>query len=248
MPIQIKKVCWDIPDNIGSCYTTRIGGYSKGSYGHANLSYDVGDTRTTVKKNRAELKKNLGLDHEPAWMKQIHSSYVRKVTESNKDLVCDACYTSTPGLACAVLSADCLPILICNSAGTKVGVIHSGWRGLSSGIITKFITRFSKDPQDIICWIGPSISAGNYPVREDVYKKLIKISPKIFAKYGNDRWKSPDRIWKLDMKLAAKIILKAQGVSKIFTDDMCTYQNSNLYYSYRGENNTGRIASLIWIK
>ena len=80
MPIQIKKIGWDIPDTIGSCHTTRIGGCSKGTYGHANLSYDVGDTRTTVKKNRSELKKTLGLDQEPAWMKQIHSSYVRKVT------------------------------------------------------------------------------------------------------------------------------------------------------------------------
>ena len=174
-------------------------------------------------------------------MKQIHSSYIRKVIDSNKDLVCDACYTSSPGLACAVLSADCLPILICNSAGTKVGVIHSGWRGLSSGIITKFITRFSKNPKDIICWIGPSISPDNYLIREDVYKKLIKISPKIFTKYDHERWK-------LDLKLAAKILLKEKGVTKIYTDDMCTYQNSNLYYSYRSENNTGRIASLIWIK
>ena len=241
MPIQIKKIKWDVPANIGSCYTTRIGGYSKNKFGHSNLSYDVGDARTSVKKNRGELKKSLGLDQEPVWMKQIHSSYIRKVNDSSKDLVCDACYTSSPGLACAVLSADCLPILMCNSAGTKVGVIHSGWRGLSSGIITKFVARFSKNPKDIICWIGPSISPDNYLIREDVYKKLIKISPKIFTKHDHERWK-------LDLKLAAKILLKDKGVTKIYTDDMCTYQNSNLYYSYRNENNTGRIASLIWIK
>ena len=241
MPIQIKKIPWDVPDNIGCCYTTRIGGYSKNKFGHSNLSYDVGDSRVSVRKNREELKKTLGLTEEPVWMKQIHSSYIRKVIDSKKDLVCDACYTSTSGLACSVLSADCLPILICNSSGTKVGVIHAGWRGLANGIITKFVTRFTKNPEDLICWIGPSISADNYLVREDVHKKLSKISTKIFTKYDNERWK-------LDLKSAAKMLLKSKGVTKIYTDDMCTYQNSNLYYSYRGENNTGRIASLIWIK
>ena len=241
MPIQIKKVTWDAPDNIGCCYTTRIGGYSKNKFSHSNLSYDVGDSRVNVRKNREELKKSLNLEYEPVWMKQIHSSYIRKVTESTKDLVSDSCYTSTIGLACAVLSADCLPILVCNSSGSKVGVIHTGWRGLANGIIPKFITRFSKNPKDVICWIGPSISPDNYLVREDVYKKLIKISSKIFTKHDTERWN-------LDLKLAAKMLLKSKGVNKIFTDDMCTYQNSNLYYSYRGENNTGRIASLIWIK
>ncbi len=241
MPIQIKKVTWDAPDNIGCCYTTRIGGYSKNKFSHSNLSYDVGDSRVNVRKNREELKKSLNLEYEPVWMKQIHSSYIRKVTESSKDLVSDSCYTSTIGLACAVLSADCLPILLCNSSGSKVGVIHTGWRGLANGIIPKFITRFSKNPKDVICWIGPSISPDNYLVREDVYKKLIKISSKIFTKHDTERWN-------LDLKLAAKMLLKSKGVNKIFTDDMCTYQNSNLYYSYRGENNTGRIASLIWIK
>ena len=241
MPIQIKKVTWDAPDNIGCCYTTRIGGYSKNKFSHSNLSYDVGDSRVNVRKNREELKKSLNLEYEPVWMKQIHSSYIRKVTESTKDLVSDSCYTSTIGLACAVLSADCLPILLCNSSGSKVGVIHTGWRGLANGIIPKFITRFSKNPKDVICWIGPSISPDNYLVREDVYKKLIKISSKIFTKHDTERWN-------LDLKLAAKMLLKSKGVNKIFTDDMCTYQNSNLYYSYRGENNTGRIASLIWIK
>ena len=213
MPIQIKKVSWDAPDNIGCCYTTRIGGHSKNKFGHSNLSYDVGDSRVSVKKNREELKKSLDLAYEPVWMKQIHSSYIRKVTETTKDLVSDSCYTSTQGLACAVLSADCLPILVCNSSGSKVGVIHTGWRGLANGIIPKFITRFSKKPKDIICWIGPSISPANYLVREDVYKKLIKISTKIFTKHDTERWN-------LDLKLAAKMLLKSKGVNRIFTDDM----------------------------
>ena len=116
-----------------------------------------------------------------------------------------------------------------------------GWRGLHNGIITKFIKKFSKNPSDLICWIGPSISQNNYLVREDVYKKLSIISSTIFNRIDEEHWG-------LDLKKAAKIFLKDLGVKKIFTDEMCTYQSANLYYSYRGETNTGRIASLIWIE
>ncbi len=241
MPIQIKKVNWECPDNIKAIHTTRIGGFSKGHFKHSNLSFDVGDGQANVKKNRKELKELLNLELEPCWMKQIHSSYIKKVANSVDGIVCDASYTQTKGLACAVLSADCLPILVCDKLGSKVGVIHVGWRGLNNGIIKKFINRFSKSPNDIICWIGPSISSVNYVVREDVYKKLSKITPKMFHQLDEEHWN-------LDLKIGAKSILKKIGVKKIFSDDMCTFQNSNLYYSYRRENNTGRIASLIWIE
>ena len=130
---------------------------------------------------------------------------------------------------------------LCNKHGTKVGVIHAGWRGLHNGIITKFIKKFSNDPSELICWIGPSISQNNYLVREDVYNKLSTISSTIFNRIDEEHWG-------LDLKKSAKIFLKDAGVKKIFTDEMCTYQSANLYYSYRGENNTGRIASLIWIE
>ena len=241
MPIQIKKVNWECPDNIKAFHTTRIGGSSKGLFKYSNLSFDVGDGQTNVKKNRKELRQLLKLDVDPCWMKQIHSSYVKKVVSSVNDIVCDASYTQTKGLACAVLSADCLPILICDKLGTKVGVIHVGWRGLHNGIIKKFINKFSKSPKDIICWIGPSISPVNYVVREDVYKKLSKITPKMFNQLDDEHWN-------LDLRFGAKIVLKSLGIKKIYSNDMCTFQNSNLYYSYRRENNTGRIASLIWIE
>jgi|TARA_B110000261_G_C12998325_1_gene323169 YfiH family protein len=241
MPIQIKPVIWEVPSNIKAFSTTRIGGFSKGEYKDSNLSLDVGDEQTHVKKNRRDIKKSLNLTMEPCWMKQIHSATIKKVKQSVSGLVCDGSYTDTVGLPCAVLSADCLPILVCNKDGTKVGVIHAGWRGLDNGIITKFIKKFSKDPSEIICWIGPSISQNNYLVREDVYKKLSTISPAIFNRIDEEHWG-------LDLKKAAKVFLKDAGVEKIFTDEMCTYQSANLYYSYRGETNTGRIASLIWIE
>ena len=130
--------------------------------------------------------------------------------------------------------------MICNNAGTFAGVIHVGWRGLENGIIKKFISKFPQ-PKNLLCWIGPSISSKHYLVREDVYRKLQSLSPDIFRQVDKEHWS-------LDLAKAAKIILKAQGVNKIFADKMCTFENSNLYYSYRRQSNTGRIASLIWIE
>ena len=210
MPIQIKPVIWEVPKNIKAFSTTRIGGYSKGEFKGSNLSLDVGDEQTNVRKNRRDISKSLNLSMEPCWMKQIHSSTIRKVTEPTSGLVCDGSYTNVVGLPCVVLSADCLPILVCNKQGTKVGVIHSGWRGLHNGIITKFIKRFSNNPSELICWIGPSITPSNYLVREDVHKKLSNISSKIFNKVDDEHWG-------LDLKKGAKIFLKAAGVKKIYT-------------------------------
>ena len=156
------------------------------------------------------------------------------------NIVCDGSYTTSQAIVCAVLSADCLPILICNNAGTFAGVIHVGWRGLENGIIKKFISKFNQ-PKNLLCWIGPSICPKHYLVIEDVYKKLLKISPDIFIQVDKEHWS-------LDLAKAAKILLKSQGVNKIFVNKMCTFENSNLYYSYRRQNNTGRIASLIWIE
>lgn len=240
MTVETKSVIWDAPKNIKAYHTTRIGGFSRKHCQFSNMSNDVGDLQNCVKKNRNDIKNSLQLPSEPNWMKQIHGSAIKKITKPLKNIVCDGSYTTSQAIVCAVLSADCLPILICNSAGTFVGVIHVGWRGLENGIIKKFISKFPQ-PKNLLCWIGPSISSKHYLVREDVYRKLESLSPDIFRQVDKEHWS-------LDLAKAAKIILKAQGVSKIFIDKMCTFENSNLYYSYRRQSNTGRIASLIWIE
>jgi hypothetical protein len=240
MTVETKLVIWDAPKNIKAYHTTRIGGFSKKHCQFSNMSNDVGDLQNYVKKNRNDIKNSLQLPSEPSWMKQIHGTTIKKITKPLKNIVCDGSYTTSQAIVCAVLSADCLPILVCNNAGTFAGVIHVGWRGLENGIIKKFISKFTQ-PKNLLCWIGPSISSKHYLVREDVYRKLQSLSPDIFRQVDKEHWS-------LDLAKAAKIILKAQGVNKIFVDKMCTFENSNLYYSYRRQSNTGRIASLIWIE
>jgi len=239
--IETKKIKWSAPPNIHAYYTTRIGGYSKSKYKYSNLSLDVGDTPSNVLKNRSDVKNSLKLPAEPCWMKQIHGLTIREMKAQNSGMICDGSFTSQSGIVCAVLSADCLPILITNISGTFAGVIHVGWRGLEKKLIQKFIKNISNKPNTLIAWIGPSISQKHYPIQEDVYKKLKYISQEIFQKHDNQHWN-------LDLSLAAQMILKSEGISNIHTEKMCTYGNSNLFYSYRRENNTGRIASLIWIE
>ena len=240
MKVETKLVIWDAPKNIKAYHTTRIGGFSRKHCQFSNMSNDVGDLQNHVKKNRNDIKNSLQLPSEPNWMKQIHGSSIKKITKPLKNIVCDGSYTTSQAIVCAVLSADCLPILVCNNAGTFVGVIHVGWRGLENGIIKKFISKFTQ-PKNLLCWIGPSISSKHYLVKEDVYRKLQSLSSDIFVQVDKEHWS-------LDLAKAAKIILNTQGVNKIFVDKMCTFENSNLYYSYRRQSNTGRIASLIWIE
>ena len=237
--IEIKKIEWNAPDNVKAFITTRIGGSSKGVYKSANLSLDVGDSKSAVMKNREEVRRTLNLPSEPSWMKQIHGTNIQYLNAPKKNIMCDGSYTDQTGVVCSVLSADCLPIMMCDKLGTKIGVLHVGWRGLDKDLIQKFIKKFKVKPQNLCVWVGPSISPKNYPVREDVYLRVIKISAKIF--------KGIDRIhWALNLAMAAKVILKAEGVNNIFEDKTCTFDSSNLYYSFRRDNVTGRMASLIW--
>ena len=237
--IETKKIEWNAPENVKAFITTRIGGASKNIYNSANMSLDVGDSKSAVMKNREEIRRTLNLPSEPSWMKQINGTNIQYLNAPKKNIMCDGSYTDQPGVVCSVLSADCLPIMMCDKLGRKVGVLHVGWRGLDKDLIQKFIKKFKVKPEDLCVWIGPSISSSNYPVREDVYAKLKKISTKIFKKIDGTHWT-------LDLAMSAKIILKDERINNVFEDKTCTFDSANLYYSFRRDNITGRMASLIW--
>ena len=241
MDVQIRKIAWGAPKNIIAYHSTKIGGWSSGAFEFSNMSLDVGDNPKDVIKNRDSMAKQLNLNTKPVFMKQIHSATVRVAKSPSDNLVCDSCYTSVRGLPLAVLSADCLPIIIASNNGDKIGVIHAGWRGLASGIIQKFLKRFARNPKDVVVWVGPSINPENYIISEDVFNKLSKISTKFFSRTKDIG------AWHLDLKYVAKIILKQAGVEQIFLENICTFSNPDQYYSYRRENQTGRIVSIICI-
>ena len=239
--VEIKKVEWNAPDNVKAIISTRIGGFSKGEYKFSNMSLDVGDAKSAVVKNREDIQRTLNLPSEPSWMRQIHGTNIEYLESPKKNIICDGSYTDQRGVVCAILSADCLPIMMCDRFGKKIGVLHVGWRGIGKDLIQKFIKKFKVKPEDLCVWIGPSISPKNYIVREDVYIKVKKISTKVVKKID-------ELYWSLNLSMAAQIILQKARVSNIFIDKTCTFDSANLYYSFRRENITGRMVSLIWME
>jgi YfiH family protein len=233
---------WDAPPGIKAGITTRKGGCSIAPYDGFNLALHVGDKESDVKQNRKYLKDNLSLIHEPIWLNQVHKSRVIK-TGFNQNNVADGIISDTPQVPCAILIADCVPLLICNSNGNKVGAIHVGWRGLVSGIIDNAIHQFGSSPEDLLIWIGPHIRDHHYEVGRDVFDACVNLDKDLKTGFTT---KDQDH-WHANLELMIKIILNKHGIYRVFNTSYCTYKDADLFYSYRRDGVTGRMASMIWI-
>lgn len=246
--------CYAKPDNVQAYTTLTTGGFSKGDYSQFNLASHVGDDLQAVRANRAKLVKDLKLPSEPVWLDQVHSNSVIVVDENTDipaagvaDLTsaiqADASITHRKGVVCAVLTADCLPVFFCNRSGTEVAVAHAGWRGLHAGIISNTIKTMKSLPEDIQVSLGPAIGVKAFEVGEDVYHAFMDKKNKnqsAFTKAKKDHYYC--NIYKL-----AITELQSIGVTQIAGGNYCTYSESEKFYSYRRQQNTGRIASIIWM-
>ncbi|MBL78901.1 MAG: hypothetical protein CMH70_02505 [Nitrosomonadaceae bacterium] len=235
---------WPAPSNIQAIFTTRIGGISKGPYESFNLGDHVGDTLASVNHNRAELFESL--PSKPKWLNQMHGSRPIWV---DKDIDClqgDAALSKTKNIVCAILTADCLPIFLCDEAGTVVGIAHAGWRGLIAGVIQKTVTEMRKECGHIIAYLGPAIGPKYFEIGEEVRCSFIKqdtISTSAFIPCNGTNKKK----WLANIFLLARQKLIKAGVTKIYSHEECTYSNSDKFFSYRRDGNTGRMAGLIWL-
>lgn len=242
--MSIIDIRWDAAANTKACFTTRRDGFSKTPYDQFNLAAHVGDDPEAVKANRQKLVTQLNLPNEPLWLEQCHGTTVVKAEEASGTPTADASYTTEPGQVCAVLTADCLPILIGDKKGRAAAAIHAGWRGLLNGVIENTLKAVDLPGEDLIAWFGPAISQSVYEVDSDLRDQFItedKQADRCFLAKGNDKWMA--NIYDL-----AKIRLKRYNISQINGGTFCTYQQSSLFYSYRRDNGeTGRIASLIWL-
>tara|TARA_B100000686_G_scaffold352622_1_gene455277 strand:+ start:2042 stop:2779 length:738 start_codon:yes stop_codon:yes gene_type:complete len=235
---------WPAPANIQALFTTRIGGISQGPYESFNLGAHVGDKISAVNHNRSKLFESL--PSEPKWLNQIHGSkpiWVDKHTNSFKG---DAALSKTKNIVCAVLTADCLPIFLCDETGTVVGIAHAGWRGLISGVIEKTIAEMRKECSYIIAYLGPAIGPNYFEIGEEVRNSFIK-QDKISTSAFIPRSGSNKRKWLANIFLLAHQRLIKAGVTKIYSHEECTYSNSDKFFSYRRDGNTGRMAGLIWL-
>ena len=236
---------WPAPNNIAAISTTREGGVSQAPFASLNLGLHVGDQQNDVLTNRQRLATHLPAA--PVWLNQVHSSDVVVVdAQFNLQQKCsaDALYTQLKNQPLAIMTADCLPILLSSQCGSEVAAIHGGWRGLHAGIIANTLNCFSCPAEHIIAWFGPAIGATKFEVGSEVrtlFCEQLTAHTHAFAAQGEGKYLA-------DIYRLAKEQLLHLGISNISGGEHCTVSNAKQFFSYRRDGQTGRMASLIWRK
>lgn len=234
---------WPAPVSVRACSTTRIGGVSEAPYDGLNLGEHVGDDPRRVRENRRRLRAALDLPSEPLWLRQVHGPRVCDARDVVPDTEADGCVAFGPGPVCAVMTADCLPVLFCDRDGTRVGIAHAGWRGLAAGVLEATVHALDCEPSGLLAWLGPAIGPQSFEVGHEVRSAFVEHDPACGAAFVP----SPNRRWLADLNALARLRLSAVGLSSVFGGGLCTYLDSSRFYSYRREARTGRMASLIWL-
>lgn len=255
--VELIRPNWPAPDNVHAFTTTRRGGFSKAPFDSFNLGAYAGDELRSVIQNRQLLEALL--PQSPCWIKQIHGTRVVSVQGSNLGihdnvLEADASFTQTPQTVLSILSADCMSVLFTNRLGTAVAAAHAGWRGLCDGVLENTVHSFlsaqlNQTPDQLMAWIGPSISAPCYEVGSEVRDAFLRAADKRKHSLSDDcfqKSQSGEQKYWADLPRIARERLQGMGILDIYGGDICTYSDPERFYSYRRQNPTGRFASLIW--
>jgi hypothetical protein len=233
---------WSAPAQIRACCTTRSGGVSQQPYDSLNLGLHVGDRADHVLQNRRRLREQLLLPADPCWINQTHGVEVVTLEQDDKRDA-DAAITRETGRIAVVMTADCLPILLCDRAGSEVAAIHAGWRGLQGGVIQSTLAAMHSSPQQLMAWIGPGITQASFEVGDEVYTAFVDVLPGAASCFSANQ---PGH-WLCDLAGLAAAVLRRGGVEEVSQSSHCSYRDAEMFYSYRRETVTGRMASLIWI-
>lgn len=243
---------WPAPDNIAAFTTTRLGGHSIAPYQQFNLAEHVHDQPSAVASNRQLLLQSAKGLSRIQWLDQVHGTAIIEAdmtTEAMVGLRADASITSVAGLACAVLTADCLPLLVCDRAGHQVAAIHAGWRGLVAGVVEATCAKFKAQNNELLVWFGPAISLSNFEVGEEVRRVFIERAAKSLQQQTSDVFVpnyNKQGHYFADLYQLARIRLNAIGVTNIYGGGLCSFNDSERFYSYRRDGETGRMATLIY--
>ncbi len=235
---------WPAPLHVRAASTTRAGGVSVGAYRSLNLADHVGDRPEAVQRNRALLREGLALPNDPRWLQQVHGRTVVQTEGGATGSQADGSSTDRPGLVCAVLTADCLPVLLCDRRGERVVAVHAGWRGLAGGVIEAGLDALQCPGGDVLAWLGPCIGQQAFAVGGEVRAAFLSEHPEAESAF---RPSQPNH-WLADLAKLARLRLKRRGVYALFGGHWCTYSDSQGFFSYRREGVTGRMASLIWLQ
>jgi YfiH family protein len=233
---------WPVSKKVRSFITSRNGGFSGASYSSMNLGEHVGDFADSVTKNRELLR--TFLPSEPVWLKQVHGVQVIEAHPHLKYPEADAAFSKQRGIVCSVMTADCLPVLLCDEDASIVAAAHAGWRGLCAGVIEQTVSAMKIAPARLYAYLGPAIGPHAFEVGVEVREAFIKIAveaAQAFKPYSENKYLA-------DLYLLARQRLSKLGVNRIYGDARrCTYQEKETFFSYRRDGKTGRMASLIWL-
>jgi len=234
---------WPAPGRVRAVSTTRVGGVSVVPYASFNLALHVGDQAQAVTENRRRLQGMCGLARSPSWLSQVHGTVVVEADDFAEVPTADAAYSTIAGAACVVMTADCLPVLFADDAGTCVAAAHAGWRGLLGGVLEATIARLPVARERLVAWMGPAIGPAAFEVGAEVRDAfLARDSAAIHAFVAGNNGR-----WLCDLYALARMRLAAHGVTNVFGGELCTYSDPERFYSFRRDGVTGRMASMIWL-
>ena len=233
---------WPVPAHVRALQTTRAGGVSLAPYESLNLGSHVGDAPLHVARNRQRLGSLL--PSEPVWLEQVHGTVVADADHAGCRTVADACVARRSGSVCVVMTADCLPVLLCDRDGTVVGAAHAGWKGLAAGVIEATVEAMGVPPQELLVWLGPAIGPQAFEVGEEVRAEFINSDPQAAAAFVA----GSSGKWLADLYVLARLRLNALGITQIYGGDACTYSETGRFFSYRRDGVTGRQGTFIWLE
>ncbi|MEO1889731.1 MAG: peptidoglycan editing factor PgeF [Cycloclasticus sp.] len=236
---------WPAPERVNALTTCRQGGVSQAGFAGFNLAKHVGDDEALVDDNRQQLIQNAKLPSEPVWLEQVHGVNAIELGDASDAVLpqADASIARNGNVVCVVMTADCLPILLCKKDGSAVAAIHAGWRGLLSGVIESTVSKLA-EPEQILAWLGPAIGPDNFEVGAEVKRAFVdkkQVMQQAFQQVDDTHYLA-------DLYALARMTLLHCGVKSMYGGEHCTYNQSNQFYSYRRDAVTGRMASLIWLQ
>jgi YfiH family protein len=236
---------WPAPSNVKALQTTRNGGVSSGAFASLNMGAHVGDDPIAVAKNRQLLSPYL--PSEPVWVNQVHGTDVIDAATSSCLQNADASFATRSNVVCVTMTADCLPLLLCDTKGTVVAAVHAGWRGLCDGVIEAAIAKLQVPPSEILVWLGPAIGPNAFEVGNDVKSQFVEKDSQAELAFKPHADK-----WLCNLYLIAKQRLNNLGVTQVYgasvNEEFCTYTDASRFFSFRRDNVTGRMASMIWLE
>ena len=235
---------WPAPAGVRALSTFRGGGVSPAPYVSCNLGDHVGDSPEAVAENRRRLKAAAGLPAEPAWLRQVHGTNVTDLDAAADRGPADAAFTRQRGRVCAILTADCLPLVLAADSGDLVAAAHAGWRGLVGGVIEATVKALQVAPEELMAWLGPAIGPGHFEVGAEVRQAFVKGdlgAETAFVPNARGRFMA-------DLNALARRRLAALGINRIYGSGHCTYTDGDRYFSHRRDGVTGRQATLIWLE